>query len=221
MVGAAVSSSLDRILETLQIICQAHYMRPSYGYGPTEDFNAANQTLMPAIWVEPSDSKEMNTDQGVRVEELTLNVYAVDRINKGDSNFQYIHSDMKYLLQTIVAELREVEYVRNLFIGLSRRDIEYKPITRWSDENCNGWMVKLIFRLPVVYTPCNIPIGPMPDQRFGMFNVVDAGVNDVIGPGFSQIFINVIDAGVDEVLGPGVSDSAINVIDAGINQDIT
>lgn len=211
----AVGSSLNRILLTIQNICINHLMKPSFGYGDTGDFNASNQTLMPAIWIEPMESNEFNSDGGVRVEELALNVYAIDRINKGDNNFQEIHSDMKYLLQTIIAEIRESSYTRNLFIGLSRQNLYFKPVSRWGDENCNGWMVKLIFRLPVVYTPCNSPIDPIETRWNGLFNVVDGGVGDVFASN-PNVFINVIDAGVDSVFATG-SNSIINVIDAGEN----
>lgn len=211
----ATGSSLNRILYVLQVICDASQFNPSFGYGPTEDFNASNQTFMPAIWVEPGSSKEFNYDNGVRVEELELNVYAVDRINKGDNNFQDIHSDMKYLLQSIVSMIRESSYTRYQWIGLSRRDIEYKPFSRWSDENCNGWMVKLIFRVPVQYNPCNTPFDPLPTQWNGLMNVVDGGEDSVFAPN-PQVFINVIDAGVDLVFATG-SNSIINVIDAGVD----
>lgn len=216
----ATGSSLNRILYVLQVICNSMEMVHSFGYGATEDFNASNNTLMPAIWVEPNDSKEFNYDNGVRVEELALNVYCIDRINKGDNNFQDIHSDTKYTLQSIVAIVRESAYTRYQWIGLTRRDLEYKPVVRWSDENCNGWMCKLIFRVPVQYNPCNTPIIPPPafnPQWNGLMNVVDAG-NDHIFADNPQVFVNVVDAGVDEVYSQALG-TIINVVDAQIDTD--
>jgi len=174
----ATTSSLNKLLMTLHNICNAHYMRPSFGYGSTEDINASNNIFFPAVWAEPAESKSINTDQGVRVEELTLNIYSFDRIDKGDSNFQELHSDMKYLLQTILAFVREDAYLRNNFISLSRRDGEFRPVTRWDDENTNGWMCKMVFRMPVVYNPCNVPIGPIQQPckvTYVLPNYVDCG----------------------------------------------
>lgn len=161
MAAIAVGTSLNKLLTVLNNISNAHQMRPSFGFGPTSDFNANNQVKFPAIWVEPSESKDINSDQGVRVQQIGLNVYAMDRIDKGDSNFQELLSDMKYLLDTIIAYIRESQYCRDNYIILDKQDQIFTHVWRETDENCNGYKVKLLIRVADIYTPCNSPFGPI------------------------------------------------------------
>lgn len=168
-------NTLNRVLLSLEQICNAHQMRPSFGYGSTSDFNANNQVVFPAIWVEPTESKVINSIQGVRVKQYALNVYAMDRIDKGDSNFQEIHSDMMYLLETIIAYIRESSFTRDQYISIDYQDQVFTPIVREADENCNGFRVKLLLRIPDVYTPCNSPFAPIGIERYVDLGYVDNG----------------------------------------------
>ena len=153
----AIGSSLNKIIKVIEEICNAHAFAPSFGYGPTSDINADNQTIFPLVWVEPTESRVINSDQGAKVAQLSLNLYALDRIDKGDSNFLDIHSDMMYLLQTIVGFIRESSFTRDQYITIDRQDQVFTPVTRETDENCNGFMLRLVLRMPDVYTPCNSP----------------------------------------------------------------
>lgn len=152
------TSSLLRVGEEIKSIVDRHFFKPDFGYGPTSDINAGNQLTMPFVWLEPYQSRIINSIQGITVEKLTLNIYAMDRINKGDDNFAQIHSDMLYLLQTIMAEIRQSQTFIDLFIRIETEDQVFTPVTRDTDEYCNGWMVKLVLRMPMTYNPCNIPI---------------------------------------------------------------
>jgi len=175
MGSIAIGSSLNRIILTLQEICNVNSMVSYFNYGPISDFNADNNVTFPAIWVEPTESRVINSVQGVKVAQVTLNLYALDRIDKGDSNFLDVHSDMMYLLQTIVGYIRESEYTRNLYITIDQQDQVFIPVTRETDENCNGFMLRLILRMPDVYTPCNSPFNP---GTFSFPNFIPATITE-------------------------------------------
>ena len=156
-----LNPSLNRVIETIKIICESHHMKPYFGFGQGSDINADNQIFYPAVWVEPYNSKVINSKQGVKVSQIGLNLYAFDRINKGDSNYQDILSDTMYLLDTIISEIREGQYCRSLGISIDMQEQLFTPIQRDTDENVNGYKVTLLIRVPNTITPCNSPISPM------------------------------------------------------------
>lgn len=158
----AIGTSLNKLLTVLGNIVGAHEWNPSYGFGPTEDFNASNDVTFPAIWVEPITNKNFNSIQGVRAQQIGINLYAMDRINKGDNNFQEVMSDMKYLLDTIVAYIADSQYCIDNFISLDKQDGELTPVMRTTDENCNGYRLKLLIRVADLYTECNSPFNAIP-----------------------------------------------------------
>ncbi len=155
------NTTLNRVIQTIKMIAEAHQMKPYFGFGQGADINADNQIFYPALWVEPVESKVMNSVQGVKVSQIGLNLYAFDRINKGDSNYQDLLSDMMYLLDTVIAEIREGEYSRSFRISIDKQDQIFTPIQRDTDENVNGYRCKLLLRVPNTITPCNSPIGPI------------------------------------------------------------
>lgn len=157
------TSTLNRVVKEINNIVNNHYFKPDFGYGPTSDINAGNQLTMPFVWVEPFQSKLSNSVQGLKAQKLTLNVYAMDRIDKGDSNFQEIHSNMLMLLENIATQFRESQTYIELFIRLEKQDMVFEPVTRDTDENCNGWRARMEFRIPMTYTPCTNPINQIND----------------------------------------------------------
>lgn len=158
MATLATSTTLNKFIYQLQIAISLHQMRPFFaGLGPTADINAENNIKYPAIWVEPIESKSVNSIQGVRVDQLGLNVYCIDRIDKGDSNYQEILSDTRYILETLVGFIRESQMFRDEYIMIDTQDIIYTPVQRETDENCNGYRIRLLIRTPNTYNPCNSP----------------------------------------------------------------
>lgn len=148
---------------------------PFCDFGPLWNINARNDITFPLIWIEPIPFKISNSNQGVRVVKYAFNIYALDRINKGDQNFppinnryqyQELLSDMDFLIKIILAEIRESEWARlNYFILDKAQDDEVTPMLEVFDENTNGWRCKLNLRIPDIYNPCNIPIARIPDEQ--------------------------------------------------------
>jgi len=175
-----LNPSLNRVIETIKIICESHHMKPYFGFGQGSDINADNQIYYPAIWVEPYNSKVINSKQGIKVSQIGLSVYAFDRINKGDSNYQDILSDTMYLLDTIISEIREGAYCRSLGISVDMQEQIFTPIQRDTDENVNGYKVTLLIRVPNTVTPCNSPISPMMPYTYSILPSYNPGGG--IGP---------------------------------------
>lgn len=161
----ANNNTYNQLINYFQDIVSRCSMFPSFNFGPIWDFNATNGSVtFPSIWIEPTDTKIINSIQGVRVHKYVFYIYALDRIDKGDDNYQQILSDMDALLKFIIAEIREGEFARvNYMIIDTQADIEMKVLLEYTDEYTNGWRCKLTLRIPDIYTPCNIPIHPVPE----------------------------------------------------------
>lgn len=157
------NNSYNQLINYIKEICANHGMKPSCTFGPIWDFNADNQIFFPSIWIEPIDTKIVNSIQGVRVLKYAFYVYAVDRVDKGDNNFQDVMSDMDFLIKTIVAEIREGEFSRLNYFIIDSQDDEMHPVIEFTDEYTAGWRCKLMLRIPDIYNPCNVPIIPVPE----------------------------------------------------------
>ena len=218
------NNTYDRIINVFEAVVANMPMATSWGFGPIWNFNANNTPngeLFPAIWFEPiGPCKIVSSIQGIRVYKCVFYLYAMDRIDKGDDNYQQVLSSTDGMLKDIMAEIREGQFARlNYVIVDNSQDQEMTPVIEVTDEYVNGWRIKVALRIPDILTPCNVPITPVRPQWQGMFNVLDASVDQVIGD-YSNITWNVIDAGVDNVLGTigdQVSATVINTIDASID----
>jgi len=152
--------SHNKIISILRDISILNKQVSSFGYGQMDDFNADNLVEFPAIFVESGPVRVSSLGNGYGEEVSEFRVYCMDRINKGDSNYQDIISDTKYILQSLLAEIDGHQYFRELGLALDG-DQFMEPYLEQTDENTNGWIWTLGLRQPFRYTPCNTPINPI------------------------------------------------------------
>lgn len=175
------NNTYDQIINTIKDIVKNHGMKPGFDFGPLWNFNATNSMKpsdFPFVWLEPTPTTLKNSIQGVRVWQCTFNMYALDRIDKGDNNYQQIMSDMDFLLKSIVAEIRESEFTRYNYVIIDYQDLVITPALEITDEYTNGWYLKLLLQIPDIYTPCNIPITPVVppvEEMYVLLGYVDDG----------------------------------------------
>src|ERR1035437_4783492 len=159
--AGATTPNINRIITELSTIAHNHLSNPFFGFGPISDLNASNNSMMPIIWLEPANSTLKNTVSGFRSANISFKLYCLDKINKGDSNFQYLMSDMFQLGAEVAAQVRESASLRTLFIGFDLSEHQVEPMMRGTDEDLNGYIFHLKFQVPIIYTPCNNPISPL------------------------------------------------------------
>ena len=159
--AGATTPNINRIITELSTIAHNHLSNPFFGFGPISDLNASNNSMMPIIWLEPDNSTLKNTVSGFRSANISFKLYCLDKINKGDSNFQYLMSDMFQLGAEVAAQVRESASLRTLFIGFDLSEHQVEPMMRGTDEDLNGYIFHLKFQVPIIYTPCNNPISPL------------------------------------------------------------
>lgn len=152
------NNTYTQLINYITEIARSCYIEPYVEFGPFWNFNANNILTFPVLWIEPIDFKHVNSIQGIRVTKYSFYLYALDRIDKGDNNYQNILNEMDAFLKYLLASIRESEFTRLNYMILDKQDMDQKVMLEVTDEYTNGWRLKLNLRIPDIYTPCNIPI---------------------------------------------------------------
>ncbi len=84
-------------------------------------------------------------------------IYLMDKIQKGDDNFEDTLSDTNYILATIVREMSQHPYYVDMNVSLSG-DVVFDPATEATDDNVNGWIAQFTLKIPLRYGYCETPI---------------------------------------------------------------
>jgi hypothetical protein len=84
----------------------------------------------------------------------------MDKINMGDDNYDDVISDTHYILDTMISEMDQHKFYRDMNLSLVD-NITMEPVLEGTDDNVNGWMAEMAFKIPIRYTPCNTPIEPI------------------------------------------------------------
>jgi hypothetical protein len=104
----------------------------------------------------------------------------MDRINKGDSNYQDTTSDTLYMLYTIISEIDQHPYYVDAGLKLMD-DIQTESVFEATDENVNGHRATLRFKQGFRYTPCTVPIEQIPGWTFSLNGVISTSPVPVAG----------------------------------------
>lgn len=157
-------NTLNRIKDIFFSLAIGNQMVNDFGFGPTYNINAAVERKYPLIWVEPSNSaltRSGNVGQSrFQVFLYTYNIYCVDRIIKGDENYDDVLSDCQFILQSMLTELDQHPYYTYLKLN-TEGDVQLRPVYEVEDANTNGWVATLTLRIFNTLTPCSIPQIPI------------------------------------------------------------
>jgi hypothetical protein len=182
--------SINKVVSILRDIQIRNPLTNTFFYGSGADFNALKNVIYPSFIVEQSSTimKQSQQTLGYQTEFLGFNLYVMDRINKGDSNYQELLSDCLYSLQTMITEIDNHIYYIELGMSIVE-DISFEPVIRADDDDIQGWMAKIKFKIPIRYTPCNNPIQPITgftvslDSNTSQYRMIGAtGPQGPIGP---------------------------------------
>ena len=157
---ASNTPSLQKIISIFKDLSLRHEMVADWGYGPTYNIGASRQMKFPYIWVENSQSETLKSANGYKENLYTFTVYCLDKINKGDDNYDQIISDTHYILDTIIQEIAQHKYYVDMNLSIDG-NIIFQPVVEATDDNTNGWQADITLKSPVRYTYCNSPIEPI------------------------------------------------------------
>ena len=154
------SFSVNQIISIFRDLSIRHEMVNDFGYGPTYNIGASQPMKFPYIWVEQGQAQVLKSSNGYKENIYTFQVYCMDKINKGDDNYDEIISDTKFILDSIISDMSQHQYYVDFNISLYL-DIVMDVVTEATDDNVNGWVANISLKNPVRYTPCNVPIEPI------------------------------------------------------------
>lgn len=150
--------TLNNITDILKNIARDHIMIKDYGYG---DLGSGKFNLkMPYLWIQPlsqSTINDNNTQQAV----YSIDIFVCDRITKGDDNSEEIISDTNFILNWILSYFKTSKEIKNMGIKITNNDLEI--FTSKTDNNLNGWVVNVKFRIPINYSACDGLLEICPD----------------------------------------------------------
>jgi hypothetical protein len=158
------TQSLNKIKDIFYSVSMGNKMVNEFGFGPTYNLNTAVQRKYPLVWVEPATSaasRSGNTGQGrIQVFNYSFNIYVLDRIMKGEDNYDEILSNCQFILQSLIVSLDQHPYYTDMGIN-TEGDIRWDPVFEVEDDNVNGWMATITLRVPNRLTPCSTPQIPI------------------------------------------------------------
>jgi len=175
------TTTINTIILMFQDIANRHRMVNQFSYGPLSDINTEGETKMPYLHVENTNSTlSKGTGIDYRESYFDFDVYVMDRINKGDSNYIETTSDTLYILHTIIAEINQHPYYVAAGLKLVD-DINTESVFEATDENVNGHKTTLRIKQAFRYTPCTVPIEQIPGWTFSLNGVISTSPVPVPG----------------------------------------
>ena len=174
---ASNTLSINKIIDMFNDIANRHLMIHAFSYGPLSDINTEGELRMPYLHVE-NTTTTLSTGNGITYREVfyDFDVYVMDRINKGDSNYQETTSDTLFMLYSIIAEINQHPYYVDAGLKLSD-DIQTESVFEATDENVNGHRATLRFKQGFRYTPCTVPIQDIASYSFNLNGVTEIYMN--------------------------------------------
>ena len=157
---ASNTSSLQKIISIFKDLSLRHEMVADWGYGPTYNIGASRQMRFPYIWVENTQSETIKSINGYKENLYGFTIFCLDKINKGDDNYDQIISDTHYILDTIIQEIAQHKYYVDMNLSIDG-NIIFQPVVEATDDNSNGWQADITIKVPIRYTYCNSPIEPI------------------------------------------------------------
>jgi len=153
--------TINKIIAMFKDLSIRHDMINDFGYGNTYDIGASRTMLFPYLWLEPTTTRIlMGQTNAYRVMVYGFNIYLMDKVEKGDGNYQDTLSDTNFILNTVLTELSQHQYYIDMNVSMDG-DISADPVVFSTDDYVNGWMATISLKVPLRYTPCNTPIQPI------------------------------------------------------------
>ena len=152
---------LGMIISIFRDLALRHKMINDFIVGEKFDIGASNPLKFPYLWLSYDQSVISGAiNSNAQTITYVMQVAVMDKIKKGDSNYDNILSDTHYILSTIISEMVQHQYYANLNIKLDG-DIIFNAAQEFSDDNSNGWIATFRLKVPMRYTYCNSPIEPI------------------------------------------------------------
>lgn len=152
------TKSVNELVNIFKILANANAMVNDFGFGPGYNLNT-NERQYPIVWIEPNQFGAIRDRPGqgnFQVFNMGFNIYVVDRMMKGDTNFDDILSDTNFIMQTLITDIDQSEQFTNLGIN-TIGNISWYPIFEGGNDNYVGYKATIVLAIPNTLTPCTTP----------------------------------------------------------------
>lgn len=151
--------SYNSIISIIKDISERHYQINSFGVGSIADFDIAGNMTAPILWVTPIDGTLIKSDDASSypVKNITLELRLIDLVNPNQNNANDVHSDTFQILTDVVNEIDQHPYYQRSQLQLDG-DVNLEPLEEWSDDDGNGWVARITFKMKNHTAFCGLPL---------------------------------------------------------------
>jgi len=158
---ASDQHSLHKVISLFRDLSVRNELINGFGYGPA--YERLGEQEFPYLWLEINEASFPQTGNTSLLNTIEYNcrLVCLDKISKGDENFIDSQNLTMFALQSVLTEMTQHIYYRELQIRAI--DASAESVVHATDEDTNGWEISFTLRMPLRLTPCNIPIQPIGD----------------------------------------------------------
>jgi len=147
--------SLNKLIALFNDLAIRHKMVSTFGFGRTDDITttlASSERKYPMVWLDVPNTELVRSLNGYSEEIFTFDLYVLDKINKGQNNYQEILSDTHFILDTMISEMSQHSMYINLNVSLTN-NITMESVTEAQDDDVNGYKATISLKVPNRFTP--------------------------------------------------------------------
>ncbi|RYY51484.1 MAG: collagen-like protein [Chitinophagaceae bacterium] len=148
------SFTIRQIIGMFNDLADNHDMINDFGSGQIYEIGADRSMMFPYLWVEYVTTVSRKGANGYNTDKHTFKLYLSDKVMKGGLNSNDITSTATFILQTLVAQLSQHQYYRELKMSLED-DVTYSSYFASPDD---GVYATVTITVPNTITVCNSPI---------------------------------------------------------------
>ena len=153
------SLSLRNIVSIIEELSRQHKMLSTFGFGRLSDIEN-NPNLYPLCFMSVPDAALEDNGVDYVYKSFTFDLVVCDRINKGQSNYINILSQMDYVLDTMVNTLKKGRKYKDLGYEITG-DVNWTQVVEAGTDDVNGYKATITIKNINRTTPCNSPIEPL------------------------------------------------------------
>jgi hypothetical protein len=143
-------TTINQIIKNLSDFADAHYQINNFGSGEVYDLATSGVTNYPLMYVDVNPANIVDDIQQTNIE-----IYLVDRLTKGFTNWAEVYSDMQRVALDVVAHFLSGAYFPNMRV---QQNVNFDPVRySFGDDEIAGWRFVLTFNQFFDQDRCSIP----------------------------------------------------------------
>lgn len=196
-------TTINQIIKSLNDFANAHYQINNFGSGELYDLASSGVTNYPLMYVDVNPTSIVDD-----VTQVSFEIFLVDRLTKGFTNWAEVYSDMQRVGLDLVAHFLSQSYFPYLRV---QQNVTFEPVRySYGDDEIAGYRFTLTFNQFFDQDRCSIPqLGfdyggsgstPLPVSS-GVVTIIDAITSSTIttvvcGGTYSVLQFSGIDGGL-------------------------